>query len=60
MLQGRDVQIKHGLAQSVAEMEALSEETRSCFTKAAAEFIDGLVSHYVLEIAASWSSPMLG
>ncbi len=49
MLQGREVQIKHGLAQSVAEVEALPEETRACFAKAAAEFIDGLVSHYVLD-----------
>jgi protein phosphatase len=48
-LQGRDVQVKHGLAQSVAEVEALPEDIRKCFTKAAADFIDGLVSHYVLD-----------
>ena len=48
-LQGKDVQVKHGLAQSVAEVEALPEEIRESFTKAAAEFIDGLVSHYVLD-----------
>jgi len=48
-LQGREVQVKHGLAQSVAEMEALPEDIRECFTKAAAEFIDSLISHYVLD-----------
>lgn len=48
-LQGRDVQVKHGLAQSVAEVEALPADIRECFMKAAAEFIDGLVSHYVLD-----------
>jgi protein phosphatase len=48
-LQGRDVQVKHGLAQTVAELEALPEGIRECFTKAAAEFIDGLISHYVLD-----------
>ena len=48
-LQGRDVQVKHGLAQSVAEVEALPEDVRQQFTKEAAEFIDGLISHYVLD-----------
>jgi protein phosphatase len=48
-LQGREVQIRHGLAQSVAELEALPPETRDVFQKAAAEFLDGLVSHYVLD-----------
>ena len=48
-LQGRDVQVKHGLAQSVAEVEALPEDIRQRSPKAAAEFIDGLVSHYVLD-----------
>jgi protein phosphatase len=48
-LQGRDVQVKHGLAQSVAELEALPEDIRQQFAKQAAEFIDGLVSHYVFD-----------
>jgi protein phosphatase len=48
-LQGRDVQVKHGLAQSVAEVEALPEDIRQQFAKEAAEFLDGLVSHYVLD-----------
>lgn len=48
-LRGKDVQIKHGLEQSVAEIEALPEETRKPFSEAAAAFIDDLVSHYVLD-----------
>ncbi len=48
-LQGREVQIKHGLAESVAEVDALPEEVRKPFTLAAADFLDGLVSHYVLD-----------
>jgi protein phosphatase len=48
-LQGRDVQLKHGLAQSVAEMETLPEHLRQPFAKEAAAFLDGLISHYVLD-----------
>ena len=48
-LRGKDVQIKHGLAESVAELEALPEEIRECSVTAAAEFIDAQVSHYVLD-----------
>ena len=32
-LRGKDVQIKHGLAESVAEMEALPEEIRRCLRR---------------------------
>ncbi|WP_020474708.1 polynucleotide kinase-phosphatase [Zavarzinella formosa] len=48
-LQGRDVQITHGLAESLAEIEALSEDARPSFMKSLAGFLDGLVSHYVLD-----------
>ncbi len=48
-LQGRDVQVKHGLAQSVAEVEALPEDVRQQLTGEAAKFIDGLISHYVFD-----------
>lgn len=43
------MQITHGLAQSLAEIDALPDETRASFTKSVAEFLDGLVSHYVLD-----------
>lgn len=44
-LRGRDVQITHGLAESLAQLEG---ETAAFCTQIAA-FIDGLVSHYVLD-----------
>jgi protein phosphatase len=48
-LSGRDVQITHGLAQTVAEIDALPDEVRDPFCKSLAEFLDGLVSHFVLD-----------
>jgi protein phosphatase len=48
-LNGRDVQITHGLAETLAEIDALPEEVRPAFTKSLAGFLDGLVSHYVLD-----------
>ena len=44
-LRGRNVQIAHGLAESLAQLSAESE----AFSKQAAEFIDDMVSHYVLD-----------
>jgi protein phosphatase len=44
-LRGRDVQITHGLAES---LEQLASETPE-FREKAMAFIDGLVSHYVLD-----------
>lgn len=44
-LRGKDVQIKHGLAQSIAELEALSPEEHT----AIASFLDRLVGHYVFD-----------
>jgi protein phosphatase len=46
-LQGRDVQITHGLQDSLAQLEAETPEFRA----QVAEFIDSLVSHYVLDDA---------
>jgi protein phosphatase len=48
-LRGKDVQITHGLANSLAEIDALPEEIRAPFCKDAADFLDSLVSHYVLD-----------
>jgi protein phosphatase len=48
-LNDRDVQLTHGLALSVAEIESLSDAIRDPFCKSLAEFLDGLVSHYVLD-----------
>ena len=43
-LRGRDVQITHGLAESLAQLAGESED----FRKNVGDFIDDLVSHYVL------------
>jgi predicted kinase len=48
-LNGRDVQITHGLAETLAEIDALPDDVRPAFTKSLAGFFDGLVSHYVLD-----------
>ncbi|MBL1084140.1 polynucleotide kinase-phosphatase [Streptomyces actinomycinicus] len=44
-LKGRNVQLTHGLAETVAQMEGESEE----FKAEVRQFLDGLVSHYVLD-----------
>jgi len=44
-LRGRNVRITHGLERSLAELEAESPE----FRQQVAEFLDGLVSHYLLD-----------
>jgi protein phosphatase len=44
-MRGRKVQITHGLAESLAQFEAEAPEFRA----AAVRFLDGLVSHYVLD-----------
>ncbi|HEY3629815.1 MAG TPA: polynucleotide kinase-phosphatase [Jatrophihabitantaceae bacterium] len=44
-LRGRNVQVTHGLAESLAQLEAEPPE----FRKAVEAFIDGLISHYVLD-----------
>lgn len=50
-LRGRAVQVTHGLAQSLAEIESLplDEAARNRFQNEVASFLDGLVSHYVLD-----------
>ncbi|GAA0940888.1 polynucleotide kinase-phosphatase [Actinocorallia libanotica] len=44
-LRGRKVTVSHGLAESLAQLEAETEE----FRREAVRFMDGLVSHYVLD-----------
>ena len=48
-LRGKDVRLAHGLAETVAQIEALPPEERPLFRSRAAAFLDGLVSHYVLD-----------
>ena len=44
-LRGKDVKMAHGLANSVAQLETASPE----FKSQVVDFIDGLISHYVLD-----------
>jgi protein phosphatase len=44
-LRGRDVKISHGLAESLEQLKSETEESR----RSIAEFLDGLVSHYVFD-----------
>jgi protein phosphatase len=44
-LDGRQVKVAHGLAESLAQLEAEDEG----FRKAVRDFCDGLISHYVLD-----------
>ena len=44
-LRGKDVEITHGLAETLQELESESLE----FRNKVAQFLDGLVSHYVLD-----------
>jgi protein phosphatase len=47
-LRGRDVKISHGLAESLSQIEAREGEEPG-FRASAERFLDGLVSHYVLD-----------
>ena len=48
-LRGKQVKLTYGLEKTVAELDALSQEVRPTFEREMAGFIDGLVSHYVLD-----------
>ena len=48
-LRGRDVKVNHGLETTLAEIEALPEDRRAGVRRDIAEFLDALVSHYVLD-----------
>ncbi|MCI0462400.1 MAG: polynucleotide kinase-phosphatase [Gemmataceae bacterium] len=48
-LQGKNVQVTHGLDRTLAEIDALPDEARAKVCGETAEFLDGLVSHYVLD-----------
>lgn len=48
-LHGRNVQITHGLANTLAEFDALPDDERELFQEKVAAFVDNLVSHYLLD-----------
>src|SRR5207247_5746655 len=48
-LRGRDVRITHGLDRSLAELDALPDERKQLARDEVVRFLDGLVSHYVID-----------
>ncbi|BAT53364.1 Metallophosphoesterase [Nostoc sp. NIES-3756] len=48
-LRGKNVKVNHGLEQTLEEIAALPEEVREPFTKELTQFLDSLVSHYLLD-----------
>jgi len=48
-LQGKDVQITYGLADTLAEVDAVEDELKQEFTEVAKKFLHSLVSHYLLD-----------
>ncbi|NET33960.1 MAG: polynucleotide kinase-phosphatase [Cyanothece sp. SIO1E1] len=48
-LRGKQVRIRHGLEQSVAELDALPANQREAFVPELIEFLHSLTSHYVLD-----------
>ena len=48
-LNGKDVRITHGLETTLTEIDALPGDVREPFCAQLAQFLDGLVSHYVLD-----------
>ncbi|WP_422928843.1 polynucleotide kinase-phosphatase [Singulisphaera sp. PoT] len=48
-LRGKNVQLTHGLAETYAEFEALPDDVRAASKREIADFLDGLVSHYLLD-----------
>jgi protein phosphatase len=48
-LKGRNVNINHGLAESIAEIESLPETIKTTATQEIQDFLESLVSHYVLD-----------
>jgi 3' terminal RNA ribose 2'-O-methyltransferase Hen1 len=48
-LRGRDVAVTHGLQQTLAEIERLPIDLREGFCRDMVGFLDGLISHYVLD-----------
>ncbi|MEP7218155.1 MAG: AAA family ATPase, partial [Bacteroidota bacterium] len=48
-LRGKNVMVRHGLEQTVAEIDAIPEETRAHYSEVMASFFDSLVSHYLFD-----------
>ena len=48
-LRGKDVKIRHGLAETLADIETIPESEQAIFKRQLCDFLDSLISHYVLD-----------
>jgi protein phosphatase len=48
-LKGKQVKVNHGLEQTLAEIEALPTDLQETATQEIVRFLDGLISHFVLD-----------
>lgn len=48
-LQGKNVKITHGLDKTLAEIDALPDDSRTVYCQDITKFLDSLISHYVLD-----------
>ena len=48
-LRGKDVKIQHGLAETLADIDSIPESEQPLFKKQLCDFLDSLISHYVLD-----------
>ncbi len=48
-LNGKDVKVTHGLAETLAEIEAIPDDECDTAVKEMRQFLDSLISHYVLD-----------
>lgn len=48
-LRGKNVKVNHGLQQTLEEIAALPEDVREPFTQELTQFLDSLISHYLLD-----------
>lgn len=48
-LRGKNVQMRHGLATTMEDIDRVDDSIRDAFRKQLADFIDAMVSHYVVD-----------
>jgi protein phosphatase len=48
-LRGKKVKIQHGLAETIEDIDSIPAEHQSAFKDSLIEFLDSLISHYVLD-----------
>ena len=48
-LRGKNVKIQHGLAETLEDLESVPDDEKDTFKKSLIQFLDGMVSHYLLD-----------